>query len=250
LKAHPYYFSHEDAYKQIQSKGGIGWGNVQTLEKFRDPDVENYLRATVPKLFKNSKNLNALDIGTGSGPTAHILFELGFNVLGIDVSATAIAMAQSIAKKLEKEIEFQSTDLMNLKISGRRFDFIYDSHCFHCIVDSFDRSQAFSSVNSLLNPNGFFILDTMVFRESADMTGGFSSLKFDQNFILWHKTSKNNYSGIVEVDGQLWCPQRRIYPESKILQEVEQAGFRIKQKTIQDQGPEDCYNMQLVLETV
>lgn len=246
MKIANYYFAHEGAYKQIQAKGGIAWGNIESIEKFRDPGVEEYLTSMIPKLFSSISNLKALDIGCGTGPSAHMLCDLGFDVLGIDVSKTAIEMAQNLASGLKKAIQFRKADLLELMNEGQKFNLLYDSHCFHCIVHEDDRRNAFKTAHALLGPGGYFILDTMAYREGADMRGGYDTLRFDDDYILWHKTQKNNFAGIVELEGQLWCPQRRIYPVEKILSEVEAAGFKVEYRDLIEQEPNECYGLKLV----
>ena len=241
-----YYYAQEGAYKKIQANGGISWGDRDGIDQFRDPVTEKFLKSVIAKFYPDTKSLTALDIGSGSGPTAHMLCDLGFSVLGIDVSETAIQMAKKLAIQFDKDIHFRSADLLEIKNEGQKFDLLYDSHCFHCIVDIADRKNAFKSAKALLKPGGHFILDTMVYREGADMCGGVETLKFDSDFILWHKTNKNNFSGIVEVDGQLWCPQRRIYPENKVLAEIAKFGFKIQYRELFGDDPNDCYMLRLV----
>ena len=82
-------------------------------------------------------------------------------------------------------------------------------------------------------------MDTMVIPPSKfDPTGGVESLRFDQDFILWHKTKPTTDRGVVEVDGQHWCAQRRIYPAETIMSEVARAGFTVLEKQIDEQKDE------------
>ena len=53
----------------------------------------------------------------------------------------------------------------------------------------------------------------------------FEGLRFDDDYILWHPAKTNNMKGIIELNGELWCAQRRIYPSHVVLGEVAKAGF-------------------------
>ena len=107
-----YYHAHESAYKKIQDEGYIGWGNVKTLEELTSQSTHDFLKSTISKLIKNPNGKNALDLGCGTGTTAFILAQLGFNVTGIDISETAIEMANELAKKQNLKIQFQVEDLL------------------------------------------------------------------------------------------------------------------------------------------
>ncbi len=157
-----YYFQHESAYQSIRGRGEVGW-QKKNLEEFRDSHSESIIRPLILKHFSTRTGKSALDLGCGSGPTAHMLADLGFDVTGIDISPTAIEMANELSAKLQKSIEFRCADILQLESEGKKFDLIYDSHCFHCIVLNEDRTAAFKAARNCLKPGGLFILDTMAY---------------------------------------------------------------------------------------
>lgn len=57
-----------------------------------------------------SRDLHILDIGCGTGRHSLELARRGYNVTGIDLSASMIAKAEELAKKENLEIEFQIRD--------------------------------------------------------------------------------------------------------------------------------------------
>ncbi len=223
-----YYDAHESGYKEIKSKGYVGWGNVKTLEELGDPKTLEYLRSSVNQWVDSPAGKNALDLGCGTGTTAFTLAKLGFAVTGIDVSETAIGMANELAVKQNLKINFEIGDILELQKRNEKFDLIYDSHCLHCIVFEEDRSKVLAGVKASLAESGVFILDTAVVTNNSNPTGGIETLRFDNDYILWHKTKPSTARGVVEVDGQHWCAQRRFYPSAKVKEEVVQAGFTIK----------------------
>ena len=222
-----YYHAHESAYKEIKAKGGIGWGGVKTLEQLGDDETNNYLKSTIEKWVGKSEGKSALDLGCGSGTTAFVLSKLGFNVTGVDISETAIGMAKDLALEQSLEIKFEIGDVLQLEKMQQKFDLIYDSHCFHCIVFDDDRDRVLEGVKNSLSSTGIFILDTMAHSDEFDITGGAESLRFDGDYILWHKTTNTDIHGVVNIEGQNWCAQRRLYPPEKIIQEAKKAGFKI-----------------------
>ncbi len=245
-----YYEAHESAYKEIKAKGHVGWGNKKTLSDLGDARTEEYLRVTTPKWFDNFENLKALDLGCGTGTTAFTLAKLGFNVSGVDISPTAIEMAKDLAVQQDLNIQFEVGDILNLEKMNEKFDLIYDSHCFHCIVFDEDRLRVLTGIKHSLNDNGKFILDTMVMSPEFNPTDGYETLRFDKDFILWHKTKPSTDRGVVELDGQFWCAQRRILPKNMILKELGQAGFKVLPEYVDQQDESQPWMLRLVLTPV
>lgn len=239
-KTKSYYHSHEIAYQLIKQKGFLGWGNAASLEQLGDEKTKQYLVSEVKKQFKQINGKSALDLGCGTGTTAFILSRLGFEVTGIDISETAIEMGRQLAAKQDLNIQFQVADILELSQMGKKFDLIYDSHCLHCIVFDGDREKVLQQIRLSLGKKGVFILDTMVMPSLGfDATNGHSTLRFDENYILWHKVKGSEDRGIVPHDGEFWCAQRRIYPVKKVLGEVQKAGFNILSQQLDEQeaGP-------------
>lgn len=231
-----YYHSHESAYQEIKQKGYFGWGNAETLEKLGDEQTKLYLTSEIERLFPKTGGKKALDLGCGTGTTAFILAQAGFDVSGVDISETAIEMGKEFARQQNLEIDFQVADILALKKLRRKFDLIYDSHCLHCIVFEDDRENVFRGAKESLAKNGIFIVDTMVMPQMGhNPAQDYSTLRFDDNYILWHKTKSSTARGVVRHEGEFWCAQRRIYPTKKVLNEVEKAGFTILSQQLDDQ---------------
>lgn len=242
-----YYYAHESAYKSIKEKGYVGWGNVKTFEELNSLEAHDFLKQSINKWSKGPIGKNALDLGCGTGTTAFTLAQLGFNVTGIDISETAIEMANELAKTQKLNIRFQVYDLLLLNQLEEKFDVIYDSHCHHCIVFEDDRKLVLSGIKKILNADGIFILDTMVLGDNTVATGGTETLRFDNDHILWHKTNSNNYRGVIEIEGQKWCAQRRIYPPVKVMEEIRDAGFKVLSECLDKQEGTNPWMLRLVL---
>lgn len=243
-----YYSIHETAYQRMRTRKEFGW-QLKTAEEFDTIYSRETLKMVVPKYFPLTKGLFALDLGCGTGPTAHVLFEYGFEVTGVDVSQTSIELARELASIRERPIDFVVGDALTLQHLSQKFDLIYDSHCFHCIVLEEDRARAFVSVRDSLTPTGVFVLDTMVFTPGSKAISGEDGLRFDENYILWHKTSRADLTGVAEKDGSLWCPQRRIYPAEVIRSELLRAGFEIIEWQIEDAQASDTKMLKALCKT-
>jgi SAM-dependent methyltransferase len=86
-----------------------------------------------------------LDAGCGTGENALMLAERGLEVLGIDISATAIERAQAKAAERGLAVEFMVGDVLKLADIGRRFVTVVDCALFHTLDDE-ERGQYVASL--------------------------------------------------------------------------------------------------------
>jgi SAM-dependent methyltransferase len=94
-----------------------------------------------------------LDAGCGSGENALHVAALGFEVLGVDVAETALAMARAAATERGLTAEFAVADALHLERLGRQFRTVLDSGLFHTF-DADERRQYAASLASVTEPGG------------------------------------------------------------------------------------------------
>lgn len=76
----------------------------------------------------------ALDLGCGVGAKSIYLAKKGFEVVGVDISKTAIKIAKQNAKKAKVKVKFIVADATNLSfLKNEKFDFILDWANLHGI---------------------------------------------------------------------------------------------------------------------
>jgi cyclopropane fatty-acyl-phospholipid synthase-like methyltransferase len=140
------------------------WGDSPT--ELAQP-AENFIAET--GLATAGKRL--LDIGCGYGrDTLFLARKWDCSFLGADPSATAIAMAGEDAEKSGlKNIEFRLADFKDL--AGETFDFVYASNLYS-ILPLPEREQFCAAVPRLLNPGGFFFLQTLSVRDPEHLGKG------------------------------------------------------------------------------
>lgn len=79
----------------------------------------------------------ALDLGCGIGAKSIYLAKKGFDVIGVDISKTAIRYAKENAKKAKVKINFITADATDLSfLRDKKFDFILDWANLHGIPKS------------------------------------------------------------------------------------------------------------------
>ncbi|MBO0677527.1 class I SAM-dependent methyltransferase [Mycolicibacterium sp. S2-37] len=91
-----------------------------------------------------------LDAGCGAGEHTILLTGLGYDVLGIDYSARAVALAKDNAAARGVQARFEVADATRLDY-GPRFDTVVDSALFH-VFDEVDRPRYVNSLASVCRP--------------------------------------------------------------------------------------------------
>ncbi|MFC2143599.1 class I SAM-dependent methyltransferase [Candidatus Aenigmatarchaeota archaeon] len=142
--------SWEDTYATIKNEE-MPWYN-----KNLDEDLKNELKS------RNISSGSFLDLGTGPGTQAVELSKLGFDVVGVDISKTAIDRA----KKLSTNVEFIEDDILDTKLD-KKFDYIFDRGTFHVFSqDQWERYK--ETIEKLLNQNGILFLKCFSIQEEGN----------------------------------------------------------------------------------
>lgn len=151
-----------------------------------------------------------LEIGCGMGNLSIPLAQSGYDVAGIDVSATAITAAAERARATGAAAAcFQVGDVTrphSLRGLGE-FDCVIDGLCWHCIIGA-DRSRLLTMVRGVLRPAGCFLAVTMF----GDPRSAILRNRFDPATRL-----------IVSGD----IAQRHLGEAEALLTELRAAGFEI-----------------------
>jgi SAM-dependent methyltransferase len=96
-----------------------------------------------------------LDVGCGLGTNALRLAALGYRVLGVDVSPTAIAQAQARASAARLDCAFRCADV--LATSCGPVDAVFDRGCLHGFAEASGRSAFAAAVAAVLPPGGLWL---------------------------------------------------------------------------------------------
>ena len=96
----------------------------------------------------------ALEIGCGTGTNAIWLEGAGLDVVGVDLSPTAIERARAKAAAAGAGCRFLTTDFLVEDVPGGPFDLVYDRGCFHVFDEVDVRAHFVARVASLLAPEG------------------------------------------------------------------------------------------------
>lgn len=118
------------------------------------PDL-SYIPRIAEELNKSGAK-RVLDLGCGSGWLAVYLARQGFEVVGVDVSAQAINLANTWARQEDLKISFEVGDASQLQYQADSFDAVVANSIF----EHFPIKQAqvlTDKVNSMLKVDGVFV---------------------------------------------------------------------------------------------
>ena len=110
-----------------------------------------------------------LDCGCGTGEQTLMLAARGYEVLGVDLSPTAVETARRKAREQEVEATFAVANALDLRSLERRFATVIDSGVFHVFNDE-DRARYVVSLASVLDPGG--VIHLACFSELTPGPGG------------------------------------------------------------------------------
>jgi 2-polyprenyl-3-methyl-5-hydroxy-6-metoxy-1,4-benzoquinol methylase len=131
------------------------------FSKKLDLDVINFIEAN------NIESAKILDLGTCSGAQAIALANMGFDVVGTDISHTALNKAIKLAKEQSTKTKpnFLIDDILDTKLAANQFDLILDRGCFHSIC-CISTKKYIANLTKILKPGGKIILKTMSLKEN------------------------------------------------------------------------------------
>jgi SAM-dependent methyltransferase len=99
----------------------------------------------------------ALDVGSGTGTNAIWLAAQGFDVLGVDVSARAVELANAKLGVAPARCRFEVADFLAGEAPIGSFDLVFDRGCFHVFDDPDDRARFAARVAGCLAPEGLWL---------------------------------------------------------------------------------------------
>lgn len=135
-------------------------GNIPTKEA--TPLLDAFL-ATVLETAPADRPLALLDVGCGTGRLDRRLYELGFSVLGIDISPAAIRVARDLAAATAagRWLRFEEADVaadQGPRIDGGPFDVVVCQLVISIIGDARSRRNLLRHAHANLRPDGWLYL--------------------------------------------------------------------------------------------
>lgn len=175
------------------------WGNqtrAESYSKLEFPNTYYLAYRDLPAIIKKHVNgSSAVDFGCGTGRSTRFLKQLGFDVIGIDISSDML----EIAKKIDHNGEYQlvsNGEYQHIGIS--RFDLIQSIFTFDNIPGWDNRSNILTALKSLMKSSGRMILLDSTPELYTNQWASFSTKEFPGN--LSAKTGDYVYDIMLDVE--------------------------------------------------
>ena len=172
----------------------------------------------------------ALDLGTGPGYMAMLLYKFGYQVTGLDMSEAMLEMARQKAAELGMDLEFKQGDVERPPFEKESMDLIV---CRHIMWTLFDLNKAVETWKNILKDNGVLLIIDGVWTQTnfegimRTLAGNFIRTIRDRQLPSnWKKRYVRDQKQLPYINGA---------PPETVVDALRQAGFSdIKQDNLQD----------------
>ena len=125
-------------------------------DNYRTPDNEHFYRMAFSHIvdkFDAEHGAQIVDAGCGSCAKSRHLVDLGYSVLGTDLSEEALDMARNglVGTKYESKIELRQENLTQISLADESVEYIV---CWGVLMHIPDVAMAISELSRVLKPGG------------------------------------------------------------------------------------------------
>jgi SAM-dependent methyltransferase len=138
-------------YEASYEKGGLGAQRRYPNEELLRFMGRNFF--TTPKHERDA--IQILEIGVGSCANLWMIAREGFKAFGLDLSAEAIRLGQTVLKEWGASAELRQGSMTELPWEAGKFDAVVDVFSSNCLNQS-DFKTCLSEVTRILKPGGRF----------------------------------------------------------------------------------------------
>lgn len=148
------YLRHEQIY--AAHPGASGWNEAAV-----DREIFSYVEELLSYAHMADR-ATILEVGCGMGNLTIPLGGAGFDVMGIDISTTAVERAtqRALLAGLHASFRVGNVILWETYRELPALDCVLDGLCWHCLIGQ-DRQAFLSCVRNVLKPRGCFLVITM-----------------------------------------------------------------------------------------
>ena len=110
------------------------------------------------KLLRSERDL-VLDLGCGTGTLTELLYQKGYDMMGVDNSQEMLNIALAKKEETGSEILYLCQDMRELDLYSTIGTVISVCDSVNYLLEDEEVQEVFSLVNNYLYPGGIFILD-------------------------------------------------------------------------------------------
>lgn len=213
---------------------------AEIYDRLQDIDYNSFVQYYI-KIFKKF-GLNpslVLDLGCGTGNITIPMSKLGYDMIGVDISAEMLDIASRKARDNNCDILFLNQDMTEFELYGTVDAAVCALDGINYITEDGGLDRLFSLMHNYLNPGGIFIFDINTPHKLEDILAD-NTFVYDEDgaFLVWSselcednicefyldffvENSDGLYRRGCEVQAE------RIYTDAEIRSCAEQAGLSV-----------------------
>lgn len=199
-------------------------------------------------ILDSERNL-VLDLGCGTGTLTELMYQKGYDMIGVDISEAMLNIAMEKKEKSGSEILYLMQDMRELDLYSTVGTVFSVCDSLNYILEEEELETVFSLVNNYLFPGGIFIFDFNTDHKYRDVIGDttIAENREDCSFI-WEnfydpEEEINEYNltlFVREEDGRFQrfteTHLQRGYTPEQICRLARQSGLKILEMTDADTG--------------
>ena len=138
--------SAPDCWEGLYATGNDGWDLGQA-----SPPLVDVVERTPPPRGRVAV------LGCGRGHDARLLAARGYDVVGYDFSAAAVAAARALARRAGVTVAFEQRDIFTLgREAAHAFDGVWEYTCY-CAIDPRRRDDYVETLARIVRPGGWLL---------------------------------------------------------------------------------------------
>lgn len=202
----------------------------------------------VEDILDSERNL-VVDLGCGTGTLTELLYEQGYDMIGIDNSSEMLNVAMEKRAETGSEILYLLQDMRELELYSTVGTVVSVCDSVNYILEEEELLETFSLVNNYLYPSGIFIFDFNTEYKYREVIGDttIAENREDCSFI-WEnyydpETCVNEYDLTIFVQEEEDIFRRftethyqRGYTPEQMVKLIEQAGMKLVEMKDADTG--------------
>lgn len=222
------------------------WGNRldELIRKYGvsapERDAEN--------LLDSEKNL-VVDLGCGTGTLAELLYEKGYDMIGVDASESMLNIAMDKKAESGSEILYLQQDMRELELYSTVGTVYSVCDSLNYILEEEELKTVFSLVNNYLFPGGIFIFDFNTDYKYREVIGNTTITENREDCSFIWENYYDSEEEINEYDLTIFVQEeenlfrrftethfQRGYTVEQMLRLVEEAGMKVVEVKDADTG--------------
>lgn len=143
-----------------QRESGLSEGKVSDLqeEDASDDSLEADIARNEKLILASERNL-VVDLGCGTGTLTQMLYQKGYDMIGVDNSGEMLSVAMEKREKSGDEILYLQQDMRELELYSTVGTVVSVCDSVNYILEEDELLDIFKLVNNYLYPGGIFIFD-------------------------------------------------------------------------------------------